>query len=427
MSGLKVYIGIILLLAFGLSSCNFLVGTKKDETVEEIFEQGKIDPSLVQNEVGYVPLLPFWTGFSAPIDVFAGYDEMIYVVDENGLHVLDQTGTIHRTIRIKGATDVVQDRRLHTYVAGRIDLEVNGQMEDLAAVYHLINTASDDAVEIVDTLIHPFNDVSRNNIPFRDKDDPCPDAAVRFTGLATLADHTLYIARTGPKNDASSIARPDNAVLFYDKDGVNIGFAKGLSATTSNLKSVINATAIATFAGPPQSLTGISKSPDFLLCLSNMESEYVCQSDIETEYKVLWIKENFDPEGGVIYAENADLTVMDATKADRFLYQPDRFEDPADVYIAPDQTGYIFVVDAGTDSLYQFTPSGYEGVNPPPTSTTKKQVIASFGRIENDATGANEHFQLNDPSGVCYFKKVIYIADKGNNRIARYKLSTDLE
>jgi len=36
-------------------------------------------------------------------------------------------------------------------------------------------------------------------------------------------------------------------------------------------------------------------------------------------------------------------------------------------------------------------------------------------------------YSFNDPSGVCYFKRMIYVADKNNNRICRFKLNTDLE
>jgi len=115
------------------------------------------------------------------------------------------------------------------------------------------------------------------------------------------------------------------------------------------------------------------------------------------------------------------LTVFDYSKADRFLYETNRFINPVDVYIAPDITGYIFVVDAATDSLYQFTRKGYEGVNPPAGSASTKQIIASFG---GEGSGP---FQFNDPSSVAYLRETVYVADKGNNRICRYKLSTDLE
>jgi hypothetical protein len=396
----------LLLLMF--SSCNFLFGTKEDETVDAIFEAGAIDPELIPSEVGYVPILPFWENFSNPADVFCGYDEMIYVIDNNGLHVLDQSGALLNTIFIQGATDVTQDRRLQTYVAGRIDYDVdgNGSIENVAAVYRLSGTATGNIV-FEDTLIHPYCDVSRAITSFRGDDD----IAVAFTGLATLADNTLYVSRTGPSNDLAGIARTDNAVLFFDSEGNNTGYANGLSPTTSNLKSVWDVSSIATFAAPPQSFSGISGSAEFFITLTNENAAYKC----------LWITQTIDPEAGISYGENALLTVFDYSKADRFLYETNRFINPVDVYIAPDITGYIFVVDAATDSLYQFTRKGYEGVNPPAGSASTKQIIASFG---GEGSGP---FQFNDPSSVAYLRETVYVADKGNNRICRYKLSTDLE
>lgn len=391
-----------------LNSCDFLFGSRQDDVVDEIFEEGAIDPDLVQDEAGYVPILPFWDGFDNPTDIYCGFDEMIYVIDNNGLNVLDQTGKIYNTIAIPGAVAVTQDRRLHTYVAGRVDIDVDGDgvTENLAAVYHLTGTGNGN-VQIIDTLIHPFCDASRNITAFRGADDE----VVEFTGISTLADNTLYIARKGPRNDLAGIARTDNAVLFYDAAGNNIGYANGLSPVTSNLKSTWDISSIATFAAPPQSLSGISSSPEFLITLTGVGAQYKC----------LWITQVSDPEAGISYAENSLLTVFDYTEADRFLYEPDRFISPSDVYIAPDFTGYIFVTDEGTDSLYIFTRKGYEGVNPPAGSTTTKQIIASFGG-EGDGP-----FNFRDPSGVAYLRNMVYVADKGNGRICRYKLSTDLE
>lgn len=402
----KYYFLIIVSLLF--SGCDFLFGSRDDSTVDEIFEEGAIDPDIIQNEAGYVPVLPYWTDFINPSDIYCGYDEMIYVIDAEGLKVLDQTGTVYNTIAILGATDVTQDRRLHTYVTGRVNVDVDddGILENLAAVYHLTGTASG-AVQIIDTLIHPFCDESRNVTSFRGADDE----AVEFTGISTLADNTLYVSRKGPNNNLAGIARTDNNILFYDETGNNIGYANGLSPVTSNLRSVWDVSAIATFAAPPQSLSGISSSPEFLITLANPAAQYKC----------LWIQQFNDPESGITYGENALLTVFDFTKADKFLYEPDRFINPTDVYIAPDFTGYIFVTDAGTDSLYIFTRKGYEGVNPPPGSSTTKQIIASFG---GEGSGP---FNFINPSGVAYLRETVYVVDQGNNRVARFKLNTDLE
>jgi len=392
-----------------LESCDFLFGSKDDPVVIEIFEEGSIDPSLIPSEVGYVPIFPFWTDFTSPEDIYIGYDEMVYVIDENGLQVLDQKGERHRTIPIPGATDVTQDRRLHTYVAGRIEIDVDGDgiNENLAAVYHILNASNGLDPVIIDTLIHPLSDETRNNSAFRGVDDEL----VSFTGLTTLADNTLLVSRTGPRNDLANIARPDNSILFYDGDGINTGYANGLNPVSSSLKSILDVGAISSFAGPPQQVAGISNSLDFI----------VLQQNPASEYSALWIMEFFDPESGTEYIENASLTFMDADKADRFMYEPFRFSKAADVCTAPDETGYIFIVDSELDSLYQFTPNGYEGVNPPPTSTTNKQILVSFGGAGNGP------FNFNEPSGVAFMRDVIYVADKGNNRICRFILSTDIE
>lgn len=400
---------ILFILAIGIlfSSCSFLFGSKKDETVDEILEQGAIDPNLIPNKVGYVPILPIWDNVAQPIDVFVGYDEMVYVIDANGLNVFDQKGTKHRTIAIPDATDVTQDRKLQIYVLGRIDKDVDGTIYNLAAVYKIGNTAGAGNPNFLDTLIHPFNDQSRNNSNFR----ASVDEAVEFTGIATLADNRVYLARKGPSNSLISTSLPDNSMLIFDETGNNIGFAQGLNPINSSLKSFLDVNSISSFAAPPQLVFGINNSSDFLLT----------QSDANAEYKVLWIQQTINPDTGPEYNENAALLDFDTSRAERFLYQSFRFENPIDICIAPDASRYIFVLDSEKDSLFQFTNQGYEGVNPPANSGLKKQIIVSFGG-EGDGP-----FQFNEPSGVAYFKRTLFIADKNNNRIMRFRLSTDLE
>ncbi|MFC2114129.1 hypothetical protein ACFLRI_02145 [Bacteroidota bacterium] len=399
---------VLFFLTTGISSCEFMLGSRQNADVDAIFEQGRIDPNLSPQSVGYVPIMPIWDQFSNPVDVFVGYDEMVYVVDDNGLNILDLKGELHRTIAIPGATEVIQDRRIHTYVIGKVIVTVFGQPKELTAVYHLKNTATMAGPDFVDTLIHPFCDASRKNTPFRNE-----DLNVDFTGLAVLADNTLYVSRTGTYYDQSSSARPDNTVLFFDPDGKNISYAKGLNPINPNLKSVIGVSAIATFAGPPQKLYGVSESHEFLICQADQTQPI--------EFRVLWIREYSDPDAGIEYGENPELLTMDPSKADGFLYEPNKFVKPEDVYIAPDQTSYIFIVDSGTDRFYQFTSRGLEGVPPPANSNYTKNVKVSFG------SEGNGLFEFNDPMGVCYFNKMIYIADKGNNRVIRYRLNTDLE
>lgn len=389
-----------------LASC----GNKEDDQTKDIFEKGRIDPNLIPNKVGYVPIYPYFTNMLHPVDVYVGYDEMVYVVDDRGLNVMDQTGKLVKTIFIPGATDVTQDRRLHTYVLGRIN---HPSLGNRAAVYHLINTA-DGNTQFVDTLIHPLNDDSRGTTANRGADDE----AVQFTGIATLDNNTVYVTRTGPRNDPNSFVRPDNGVLVYNANGGNIGYGTGLSPNNSSLKSVLGISSIATFSAPPQRQQGMSTSKSFLITQADQSKQ--------VEYRTIMINVFDDPELGTQYAESPQFLNFDKSKAERFLYEPLRFKNPQDCYIAPDNLGYIFVVDSETDSLYVFTPQGYEGVNPPANSGLTKQVIVSFGGSASDGSNSGP-FNFNDPSGVCYNRRTIYVADKNNNRICRYRLSTDLE
>ncbi|MBP9689099.1 MAG: hypothetical protein KBE91_05755 [Bacteroidia bacterium] len=402
----NINLGLGLMMLLFVAAC----GTKEDDQTKQIFEQGKIDPNLIPNNVGYVPQFPFFTGFLNPVDVYVGYDELVYVVDDRGLNILDQTGKLAQVINIPGATDVTQDRHLHTYVIGRIEDPILGNR---AAIYHLTNTATGN-YQIIDTLIHPLNDDSRRATSNRQADDQ----AVQFTGIATLHDNTVYVTRTGPRNDVNSFVRPDNGVLVYDADGKNIGFATGLSPINSSLKSALGISSIATYSAPPQRIQGMSTSKSFLITQAD--------GNQNVEYRTLMINVFDDPELGTQYAESPQFLSFDFNKADRFLYQSFRFKKPEDCYIAPDNLGYMFVVDSETDSLYIFTPQGSEGVNPPANSGITKQLIVSFGGSASDGTNTGP-FSFNDPSGVCYNRRTIYVADKKNNRICRYKLSTDLE
>ena len=53
----NVAVGLMLLLFF--AAC----GTKEDDQTKQIFEQGKIDPDLIPNKIGYVPQYPFFNNF----------------------------------------------------------------------------------------------------------------------------------------------------------------------------------------------------------------------------------------------------------------------------------------------------------------------------------------------------------------------------
>ena len=112
---------------------------------------------------------------------------------------------------------------------------------------------------------------------------------------------------------------------------------------------------------------------------------------------------------------------MNDPLATGFLYTPGKFEEPKGITVAGDETRYIFVTDAAKDSVYQFTSNGLEGIPPPPGSDEKVYQKASFGGTGTGPT------QFNEPIGIAYFNQILYVADAGNARILRFKLTLDFD
>jgi len=427
-SKLLLILSATLLFAISLVACDEIFGTKGDSITDEVFEEGRQDPRLILDEVGYAALLPFWDQFDQPTDVTVGYDELVYVTDASGLHILDRAGRLFRTIELEGAQRVIQDRLLNIYVSARYDTIVEAVdptiVWNLPAVYKFQNPGTG-ATVVLDTLIMPFDDASRSTAGSQRRrlDPNREDNAdkIEITGLGVLHDNTLYVARKGPRNITGQPEAPDNTILIYgpvlDAQGNptgkmrNVGQIRALNPNVPSLISAVGISDLSTFVAAPQR-ENMTDDRSFLITQGDPERD--------VPFRVLWITAEFTPDG-LEYRPRSQLLAQDTARADRFLYEEDRFIRPSGIAYSADPRGHIFVTDAGTDSLYLFQSNGQEGVVPPAGSTARKAVNVSFG-----GRGAGPR-EFNEPSGVAYFRRVVYVADKGNNRIARYKLNTDFE
>ena len=415
-----------------LSGCDDLFGAKQDDTTDEIFDAGRIEPSLV-NEAEYVPLFPFFTisaapqPFQAPKDIYVGYDELIYVVDEQGLHVLDRAGrpTLFLTID-GGATSVIQDRLLRVYVTARKDTTLNGRTWNLPVIlkYEGITVGNP---RLTQTIWHPFDDDSRK---FNRPDPLSTDELVEFTGVSVRYNNSFYASRKGPVNDRTSVILPHNTlmVFLYDEEEdlhINRGAITALNPNQPNLRSAIFPTDVLTFIHPPQrtfSFNPVEDDEQFLVAQSPTLSENDAAAAAPLSFSVLSVLA-VPTSSGIDYRPDSDLllTAADPDRGDGFLYEEFKFSNPSDLAFAGDGTNYIFVVDSVKDSLFVFTSSGIEGVAPPPGSSSTTPVVVSFGGSGDGA------LQFENPQGVAYFDRIVYVADTGNNRISRFRLNTDFE
>jgi hypothetical protein len=423
------HIILLLFVTTTISGCAEIFGSKSDPITDDIFEQGKQDPNLVVEEVGYAALVPFWTGFDRPTDVFIGYDELVYVTDATGLHVLDRAGRVSNFIPMRGATSVTQDRLLNVYVAARTDTIITAISPtiswDLAAVYKIKGANGTGPVQIVQKLVHPFMDASRATTTtqrFRlDRNRMDNDERVEITGIAVMANSDIYVSRKGPRNQTGQAVATDNTVLVFSEDRDSQGNRLGTMRNTTQIRNLnpnvpsllsgIDISDITTFIGPPQR-ENMNPTQSFIVAQGN--------PGMEIPFRVLWVDAVETPDG-IEYRSNGQLLSRDTTRASSFLYDEFKFRNPTGLAFSADARGHIFVVDAATDSLYLFQSNGYEGVNPPAGSSATKAINVSFG---GQGSGPR---QFNNPMGVAYFRQIVYVADRDNNRIARYKLNTDFE
>lgn len=426
-----------------LAGCDALFGAKDDPTTREIFEEGESDPSLFE-EVAYVPMFPFFTQsatggtFQRPTDVFVGYDQFVYVTDQQGLHVLDRAGRGLNFISdaagqpIRNAGCVMQDRRFDVYVCARRDTTIEGRTWDLSVVYRFSGLTTGN-VGLADIIWNVFDDGTRRfSSTYRNPRDwpgGISDEDTEFTGVGVLFDNSVYISRRGPLNRPGTppagdgrpqVLHPSNALLIFNRDGVNTGrvvMGPGDHSVPS-LRSTVYPSDVITYFAPPQS-TGLPPRLDFFVAQAPPPGAPVPQPT----FAVLAINAVSGPEG-IEYRQDTGriAAASDTSRGDGFLYQENKFGAPAGLARAGDGSGYLFVIDAAKDSLFVFNDAGIEGVAPPPGAEDRtKPFIVSFGGTGSGPT------QFNRPSGVAYFGRVVYVADTENNRISRFRLNTDFE
>ena len=230
-----------------------------------------------------------------------------------------------------------------------------------------------------------------------------------FQDVGALGNNEFYVTRQGISNNPNQFGGPDNAVLLFDEDD---NFVSPINVTTSG-------GIFKDFFKMPKSLTTLSQPPQINASNSRHFIYTSVDPDANNQFRIRQI--NFiETDFGVDYVPNGRVE-EDTSKAEGFITEPDKFTSPAGVTITGDGSNFIFVVDTDSDSLYQFTFTGLEGVKPPAGSADTKYIKTSFGGEGISLTS------FNDPTAVAYLDKIVYVADSGNGRLLRFKLTSDFE
>lgn len=320
----------------------------------------------ISGDTVYVPLNPPWAGFNNPQSIFIGNEPFIYVADtdNNRIVMMNLAGNILGTREIKRPVAISQDYQLNLIVCAEFDTAG----VTYGAVFKL-------------DLFASGHDIS--NAPLR-RVLPRPGVSadlkpnIRFSGVCTFYDNSFYVARTGPNN--SSIFDPDNSILIFEKktlvNGIKvdtlIGRLPALEPLGSGTKTANNISSLTSFK---------RRNNDFIMTLTG-----------NTSFKTQWLFYNFASEtpGYENRLGPFSSEMMIANK----------FKKPEGA--ALDNSGNIFIADTETDSVYKFNSFGDQ--------------LQSFGGPDI----------FNSPSSVAFFDRTLYVVDRGNNRILRFILSTDL-
>lgn len=324
------------------------------------------DLGNIRGDTVYVQLNPPWLGFNNPQDIYIGNEPFIYVADtdNNRIVMMNLAGTVLGTREIKRPIAISQDYQLNLIVCAEFD--TLGQ--SFSAVYkiNLVKTSHNIKTAPIIRLLPRPNVASDYN------------TTLKYTGIAVFSDNSFYVARTGPNN--SSIFNPDNSILIFQKKVLDngskidtlIGRLPSLEPTGTGIMTANYISSLATFK---------RRNLDFIMTLTG-----------NTSFKTQWLFYNFA-------SENPGYESKLFPNASRLML-PDRFLSPEGVTV--DNLGNIYVADAGKDSIFKFNSFGDE--------------LQSFGGPS----------VFKQPFAVAFFDKTLYVADKGNNRILRFILSTDL-
>lgn len=318
-------------------------------------------------DVVYVQQTPVWTGFNNPQAVLLGREPLVYVCDteNNRIVQIDLSGGVIGSLAIRNPTDIAQDYHYDLLVIGDSVLPITN--DTISVLYRI-------KLQPVQGFLS-----QASLLPLMGSDYPTPLTSRyrKFSGVAVFTDNTFLVTRRGPDN--SSALDPDNAILDCSgQDSITTATPlSGFQPTGNGIYSIDQMSGITTFSSSSTDFIIIRDSPSF-------------------GFKVEWFvfdqtKGTYNPK--FLPEDNVDILNK-------------QLDSPEGICVDPNNN--VYVVDSGLDSLFKYSSAG----------ALKPESFGGAG------SGTN---QLLGPQGVSFFNKVLYIADTENDRIVRYKLSTDLQ
>lgn len=392
---------ILCLASFWMASCSFF--GEKNKVSDYI---DKPDYSL--KSVEYVPVFPYFGEGIKPTSLYFGYDEILYAVDSaQAIISYDAAGRQLGRLAIPGVRFVIQNRSLDLYALGRMDTVINNLSYNVPVIYKISMKTSSPGSEVryldlnsaavIKKLVYPFcvNEASKLN-------SKALLEATSLNAIGFLEDNSYYVTSSGPDDASNELTttKRNTILLFTATDG----YLGGITELPN-----VQPMGITTFVQPPQRAR-MDTRLDFIYT--------ALQPDLAISVRQVQVVIDAD---GNVNRTFKPLANPSPSEADGYLYQTFRFRSPQSILYTGSSQRYIFVADNVLDSVYAFQENGFEGTAPPPQYSNRKIIKVSFGGKGNGP------YQFNRPAALAYFNKTLYVADLGNRRISRFKLTSDYE
>lgn len=316
----------------------------------------------------YILQSPVWTGFSSPKAIIVGNDQLIYVCDSKN----------NRIVQMDMSGNPISSKSLGNDVyPSKIAQDYNFDL--------LVLSDSTTSIDTI-TVLHRFKLVeggglvgNARQITLFSSLHPTPNSNKyrKLTGISVYSDNSYVVTRIGPTDPIG--IDPGNAIIKLKgiETVATIDKLSGFQTSGNSFYSIENTSAI---------YVAKNSTTDFIIARNT--------PDTVSLNKVIWF--NFNSSSGA-YDPKYTSPTQDIVIT--------KFGAPNAV--TQDAFSNVYVIDALRNHLYKFNTAG-------------RLLVESFG------TFGSTNSTFDSPSGVAHFNKVLYISDTKNNRILRFKLSTDL-
>ncbi len=336
-------------------------------------------PSAVTTDTTYVPITPEWTTangipFNQPQDVHVGFDGFVYIADTGNDRIVkfDQAGNfITEYAGIKRPQSISQDQLLQLIATGGntiyIRLNKNSNFDSLYSGRDIYDST---------VIVRPDTVIDTTIIS--------PDSMVIDT-LTGLLD-TTYWVDTIPTNFKAIAPDPRAA------SGYAIYFV--CDYTRSQILRFI-------FYQPNELYFMGEMIPTGYDLAETWLPTGLCTYLSGNRFRFLFCQQLYYYSVQLLDGDN--LTPLIPRTDSSKIYWQETFGLAEDVAI--DEFENILVVDSKENNVHKLSRNGVP--------------IITFGK---EGTGDNES---QNPKGIAYANKILYVADTGNNRILRFMLSKD--